>query len=538
MADALASISTRRTPQNKPSRPEQVKNSAGGYVFVAGDETQLRRFLVLGTTGGTYYTGEKELTAENAAIVIDWARNRGAELVRVASEISLAGRAVKQNPAIFALAAAMGLGDAEAKRAARAALPDICRTATSLFIFVGYVQNFRGWGRGLKSAVADWYTEKPVGALAYQMTKYRSRNEWSHRDVLRLAKPQGVTGSRKDLLAWATGHSFDRGADGLRILDSFLTVQSATDVRVWVSEINRNLGLTWEMLPSEALKEKDVWAALIGQDMPITALIRQLPRLTRLGLLNDQAVLAKVLMSITSKERLHGGRVHPMAILTAMRTYGSGHSFRGDGVWVPNRKVIDALDAAFYEAFKSVVPTGKRTFIALDISGSMGNPAGESGLTCREASAAMAMITLATEDHVDITGFTSANGGHDIRNFHLADLDITPRRRLDDIVDYVSRLPMGGTDCALPMIAAANSGREVDTFVVFTDNETHSGRSMHPHQALELYRQQMGIDAKLVVCALTPTPFTIADPKDAGMLDIVGLDSAVPTLISDFSRGL
>lgn len=45
------------------------------------------------------------------------------------------------------------------------------------------------------------------------------------------------------------------------------------------------------------------------------------------------------------------------------------------------------------------------------------------------------------------------------------------------------------------------------------------------------------LDAKLVVVALTPTEFTIADPSDAGMLDVSGFDSAVPGLIGDFSAG-
>jgi len=37
---------------------------------------------------------------------------------------------------------------------------------------------------------------------------------------------------------------------------------------------------------------------------------------------------------------------------------------------------------------------------------------------------------------------------------------------------------------------------------------------------------------------MTATNFTIADPSDPGMLDIAGFDSAVPTLITDFARGL
>ena len=34
---------------------------------------------------------------------------------------------------------------------------------------------------------------------------------------------------------------------------------------------------------------------------------------------------------------------------------------------------------------------------------------------------------------------------------------------------------------------------------------------------------------------MTATDFTIADPTDPGMLDVVGFDSALPTLLTDFS---
>jgi 60 kDa SS-A/Ro ribonucleoprotein len=35
---------------------------------------------------------------------------------------------------------------------------------------------------------------------------------------------------------------------------------------------------------------------------------------------------------------------------------------------------------------------------------------------------------------------------------------------------------------------------------------------------------------------MTGTPFTIADPNDAGMLDVVGFDSSAPAIMSDFIR--
>jgi 60 kDa SS-A/Ro ribonucleoprotein len=54
---------------------------------------------------------------------------------------------------------------------------------------------------------------------------------------------------------------------------------------------------------------------------------------------------------------------------------------------------------------------------------------------------------------------------------------------------------------------------------------------------LRRYREKSGIAAKLVVQAFTSTGFSIADPNDPGMLDVVGLDAASPNLVSAFSRG-
>jgi 60 kDa SS-A/Ro ribonucleoprotein len=118
----------------------------------------------------------------------------------------------------------------------------------------------------------------------------------------------------------------------------------------------------------------------------------------------------------------------------------------------------------------------------------------------------------------------------------LTPLALSPRQRLDDAVEAVSSLPFGGTDCALPMLYAQAHEREVDTFVIYTDSETWAG-DVHPAQALRDYRAASGIDAALVVVGMVSNGFSIADPADPGMLDVVGFDTATPQLISDFARG-
>jgi 60 kDa SS-A/Ro ribonucleoprotein len=45
----------------------------------------------------------------------------------------------------------------------------------------------------------------------------------------------------------------------------------------------------------------------------------------------------------------------------------------------------------------------------------------------------------------------------------------------------------------------------------------------------------MGIPAKLVLVGMASNGFSIADPNDAAMLDVVGFDTATPQVISGFA---
>jgi 60 kDa SS-A/Ro ribonucleoprotein len=386
--------------------------------------------------------------------------------------------------------------------------------------------------------VADWYLSKPVDAVAYQAVKYRQREGWSHRDLLRLAHPATDEGDRKQLFDWICG----RSDEGPALVEGFRQAQSATTAREWVAILDRYPSLSWEMLPDAALGEADVWSKLIDNGVPQTALMRQLPRLTRLGLLAPMSgTLEVVVRQLTNRDRLLKARVHPVNVLVAARTYASGASARGQSSWEPVGRVVDALDAAFYTAFASVQPANMRTLLALDVSGSMTVPVSGLPITAREVSAALALVTAATEPNTSTVGFTASSVGARSGLFRrsvdldgIASVSISPRQRLDDVLKSISGLPFSRTDCALPMLWATANKVKVDTFVVYTDNETWAG-SVHPHQALRRYRDWSGIDARLVVVGLTATDFTIADPADPGMLDIAGFDSALPTLLTDFS---
>ena len=550
----LERFRTRRVPQSAPiPGAGQVPNTAGGFAWAVDDWVRLRRFLILGSEGGSYYANEAKLTRKNAKAVERCLEKDGPRAVAEIVRISDDGRAPKNDPALFALAMAAGAKDEATRKAALEALPQVCRTGTHLFRFATFVEGFRGWGRSLRRAVGRWYATQSPEALAYQTVKYRQREGVSHRDLLRLSHPAArvstgnprldVSDEHARLFEWIVrgGHT-----DGLpRLVEGFGRAQAARSAKE-AAALVREYGLPREALKPEHLSSIEVWQALLV-DMPMTALIRNLATMTRIGVLERRSdATAKVLAQLGDADRLRRARVHPIAVLAALRTYASGRGARGRGEWSPLRPIVDALDAAFYASFGNVEPAGTRLLLALDVSGSMtyGQVAGVPSLSPRDASAALALVTAATEPDYEVVGFFAGRRGfrkpgravHPGYRDGLTPLAISPRQRLDDAVRTVSDLPFGGTDCALPMLYAQATEREIDTFVIYTDSETWAG-DVHPAEALRDYRRASGIDARLVVVGMVSNGFSIADPADPGMLDVVGFDTATPQLVSDFARG-
>lgn len=545
--DPLRGVSTRATPQSESADPRQVRNAAGGFTFEVTPVQRLRRFLTLGVDGGTYYATAPDLARNNAQVVVDMARSDGFTLVTEIVAVSQAGRAPRNQPALFALAIAMSHGDVDTRRAAAEALPQVARTGTHLMEFNAYVKQFRGRGRVLDRAIENWYLKQEVGKLAYQVVKYRQREGWTHRDLLRLAKPKAAVDDtlRRVLFDWIchrTTKEFAFGTeDELRVVAGFEHAQRATNERDWVKCIEL-YGLPWEALPTQALNSRAVWEALLKRGLPQTALIRQLPRLTNLGLVpNVGGWSNEVVHQLTNPEFLKRARVHPINVLVAQRTYAQGHGERGELTWTPSRRIVDALDTAFYAAFEAVRSTGKRIRLALDVSPSMNSKVSGLPISCMEASAALALVTANVESEYDVVGFASASGsgvgfGGSMRTRGVIPLAISPRQRLDDVLRVMRGVSWGGTDCSLPMTNALGSMTEFDAFFIYTDNETWAG-AVHPHQALTRYRQAMGIPAALGVVSMTATRSLIGDPNDSRTLDVVGFDSATPNLLSDFIAG-
>jgi 60 kDa SS-A/Ro ribonucleoprotein len=528
----LTSVLTKKvTPQSEPIEGAgQVQNSAGGYSFAVDDWKRLRRFLILGSEGGSYYASERTLTLENATCVERCIAEDGLRAVQEIVEVSDRGLAPKNDPAIFALALASVKGDLSTRQAAHTALPKICRIGTHLFHFAEYRDQLGGWGRGVKEAVRRWYVERPADKLAMQVVKYGQRDGWCHRDLLRLAHPK-TEGTVNEILhyavnGWEWVGEAPHPDPALRVIWAAERAKNASE-----KELVRLIGefdLPMEVVPTEK-RTAGVYEAMLPH-AGLTWLIRNLGNLSKAGVLQagSHDNLQKVIARITDTQALKTQRVHPIQVLTALTTYKQGRGMRSDSTWPVVSDLVDALDTAFYRAFEAVKPAGKRFLLGLDVSGSMtgGMVAGVLGLTPRVASAAMAMVTKATEPFCHTMAFTG----------EIVDFPLSTKERLDTVCQRMHGLQFGRTDCAQPMLHAMKAKIPVDAFVVYTDSETWFG-SIHPVQALHQYRQKMGIDARLIVVGMVSNGFTIADPNDPGMLDVVGFSSDAPAVISGFAAG-
>lgn len=529
----------RETPQTEKADERQSRNNAGGYSFVVTDKDRFRRFLTIGQEGGTYYVGEQKLTDDSVKFVEKYINSAGVDAINEIVEVSDQGLAPKNDQAIFALAVAFRSNDNDIKQAAKAAVNKVCRTGTHLFMFVGFLKNVTGMGRAKTSAVANWMESKSDDKIAYNAVKYRQRNGFSWRDILRISHPKGLN---ENLVNFMLNKEYDI-SEVPSIVQAFDRLQNAETEAQVLATIAAHENVSWEMIPTEFHKSPEVWKALFKSGIPQMALLRNVTRMARLGLFDDMVFAADYAKALSDAKRIEKSRIHPINYLNALVTYEEGQIPRDEYGWITHRnrdwdvnaKISKALNDGYKLAFKNVTPSGKRTFVALDVSGSMSAKASGIDLSCAQVSGAMASFIASTEPYSVIKGFAS-NGNNWGRAAELIDLGITESDSFNTVMNKVTKHNFGATDCALPMKYALENKIEVDTFVIVTDSETWASVG-HPHELLKKYNKQMNRQAKMVVVAATATEFTIAEPGNPLMLDVSGFDSSTPKVIADFSAG-
>jgi 60 kDa SS-A/Ro ribonucleoprotein len=549
MFDALKNFVTRQ-PTQREALPGQVPNNAGGFSYETDKWTQLKRFLILGTARGSFYVGEHDMTKQNLNAVINCIDEDAMRVVGMLKEISLSGRAPKNDPALLVLAMVASRQiqvevkgqlitvPTPAAKAAYEAIPQVARTFTHLSHFITFVRKgkMRGFGRGFRRAVARWFTDKSVEDLVYQAIKYRSRDGFSQKDVAWLCHA-GSFLTKNDSARRAIFDYLDYRAkpgapalvldetdlNALARLKATQSLAELTDVEQAAALVSQ-YALPMEAVPTE-LRGKAVYKA-VAQKAGLGWIVRNLGNLGRVGLLsiNESSFVKMICNRIVDRQDIRKSRLHPLSILIALNAYKSGRGVKGSSEWEIVPKVIDALNRSFYESFKYVEPCGKRILVAIDVSGSMRGTLvnGTANLSAHEGAAVLAMVAVRAESDSHIVAF-------DTSSYPLA---FSADQRVDDVMNAITKIGGGGTDCALPFIYAKDRNLKIDLFVCLTDSESWAGRT-HVMPAFEAYRKASGIDAKAINIAMTANKVTNFDSNRL-CLEVAGFDTTIPEVISLF----
>ena len=650
---AAAARADSPVPQTRPLKG-QVANPAGGFSHVVTDDDRIRRAIVLGTTGSTYYSTATSLSSETATFINRMiSEGKGQMILDILMDIHRKGSSPKMHMTFAVLALLTRCKD-DSVRANALQFVGMkgLRTLSQVYMWFNcHVASgtSKGTGRGVRSALSSWVSPRcnTVKNLAYQVVKYMQREGCSIKDILAMAHPtpnnttkKGATTKRRE---WSIGHqiviayavaTFKKATKGRglevilnRFCDDDWTMSDvllmpkidfivalnarsskiddeATDIvlYLWTVEKVKNgtspeetsaliseHNLPREVVATPMLNHKIVWVSLLIANsadlkiiMPITALIRNLAKMTSLDLFNTslgdssyqaatRAIVKAVCDHITNEDVIRRGRVHPATFVTAGKIYSRGRGDKGSLTWSPHPDIVKALADAVEIAFYTIEPSSKVHLHALDISGSMScADSAVPYVTAMEASIIQMLCHLKTNIRndggrqivmvFDTTGRVVFDSNPDSKAYEMDIWSLISRPHYsnfysqskttgplfdpiaDDwqsVCDKLSHLPMSGTDCAQPILLGEKMITEgvarPEVFSVYTDNETYFGK-IHPSDALKKYRRNVP-DAKMMVIAATPTERTISDPNDSGSLDICGWDTSAGTLIHDFING-
>ncbi|XP_061167896.1 RNA-binding protein RO60-like [Saccostrea echinata] len=554
----------------------QVKNKAGGYVYETDLETQLIRFLLLGSSKLFYRTESWEFTSQDASCISVLIQDGfGKKVVEFIRDFSEEGRAYRQDTLLFALACCCKSNDPETKRAGYRALPYVCRIPTHLFLFIDYCKEIskekycsKGWGRQHRKAVSNWYInfgmeEQKLMLLAQYLTKYNKRCGWTHRDIIRLAHPKvsETNPALKYLIAVAVkGKCFADSSDFINnerkkthfgtsflagIIDYFDKVEDAKKSKNinTIVDLILKYRLVREHIPTCFLDEKDVWKALI-KHMPMTAMMRNLGKMSSLNLfrtkreaLNEISFEEQLITDkLKNKELICKAKIHPYAYFVALIKYKQGMAMNVNLSWPVCPHIADALEEGFYLSFSNIMPTKKRFLLAVDVTCDMlltENMCKDDiqRLSSLDAAIFMMILTTRTESFCETILFS---------NDEYLPIYVNPNDTFDDlkckIREKISEYRSSVSDASLPFKYAIERRKLADVFVIFTSSDKSLGY-VHPAQAVEFYRQSSGKkDARLIVCEMASSRHSVGDIEDQYTLTVSGFDSHVPKIINEFAK--
>lgn len=482
----------------------------------------LRRFLITGSDSPIMHSGPSvALFADNIPPCVESCiSSDGLGVLRLLRD---AGSECNQDAKLFAYAAAFSIGDELTRKEAREQFPALVITAPQLFRFLSYARGMRGWGRGLRRAVAEWYTSKQPRTLAYQLTTYPAGHGFTHRDVLRLAHVKPDSGEMSDIFSYMLGNlaaldtTVNRATPGLAYLKA---AQRLENPHITISELEQLMNghlFAPSVLEARLPNTQDIKRYLLRKTLKVSDIIARAGELTALGVMRPGGNMeTELVAALDTEAKVHSLGLAPMSLVFAYYRYVTGTNEQGN-TWTPSPAVANAIQVAFRHAVSQLtkgLPQKAVLVCAVAPPGSApGNLAGTPGLSVRSMHAILSVVTrraLNASVCVKLDGTVVQPITCEPTTPFKEVLDqIAPATAgtgsVKALIEYAGTLK-GGADC---IIVASGGGENCDMTGV-TD-------------ALRAYREKFNRPTRLLGLNYVPGALVPLDTDDPGQFALDGL---------------
>ena len=477
-------------------------NEAGGKAFALSAKEALAQYVVTGCLNGTFYaTAGNQLDA-----VVDLASKVEASFL---SQLAIYARRyayMKDSPAL--LLAILSTVDTELFKSTFVQVIDNGKMLRN------FVQIMRSGAVGRKSLgsapkkmVATWLRNQS----AKRLFNASVGNAPSLADVIKMTHPKPTDTEQDALFAYITGNSHDFHALPQCVKDF-------EDFKLGVTKAVPNVDfrlLSGLQLNTSIWKEIAYHAGWQMTRMNLNTFYRH-------GCFEDRHLTNTIAKRLKDKALVEKSRVFPYQLMSAYNAASD----------LPT-VIRDALQDAMEHALCNVPVLKGKTYVLVDVSGSMQSPVtgyrrgATTAVRCVEVAALFAAALLKTGQDVSVIPFDT--------RVHRATLN--HRDSVLTIAQKLAQYGGGGTACGLPLAELNRTRAKADTIIYFSDNESWADRGYfgqgtkisHEWEIFKKRNQQ----AKLVLTDLQPYGTSQAK-STSDVLNVGGFSDQVFNVIARF----
>ena len=418
-------------------------NAENFPAWTPSDAVLLEQLAMTGTLGNSFYANAKKAAKEAVA------------LLERADAQALAAAIVRgRNEGFIRAFPILGLVYLSKKNAHlfQDTFKKAILTGNDLVDFIEVAKTVRGFGRSLKSALADWIASNTT---PYYAQKYRKQIA----DAIRLSRFKGEDSIYAYVL---NAYSDVKGNSAEKIEKAYAEYPDLAARRDFVSAVETgDLAAAARILDARSLDvnsltafygkfDKTLWAA-VAKRSPVMRFVKYLAKFLREDVLTPALLKAKV-----NVEALKKAKVFPFRLYTAYLAVAREVS--AEGKWALDH-LADVMND-YAQSYDWSAFAGKRWVIAPDVSGSMSSRIGDS-----------AVLTYATVSAMFVGFFVK--GLEDVTVLPW-DEEVKPYRvpRADSVmthIDAITRMVYGGTYMEAAVRHMLKNGIDTDYAVFLTD---------------------------------------------------------------------